>query len=283
MRSFVPDFDLVTATGLQHATSLLNDGWRPIAGGTDLMVLFNAGKLSCRKLVGVRRIAELLDIDIGAEEISIGAAVTYSRIRQHSVLQREFPALCLAASWIGSIANQNRGTLGGNIVNASPAADAAPVLLAYDAEVEVVSARGARRIPYREFHVGYKQMQLRDNELLRAIHLPRANGNWRLYARKVGPRKAQAISKVSFIGLVRMNGDVIDDARIAAGSVAPVPLRCYRTEQSLRGERISPTLIEHAAKTIASEVQPITDIRSTREYRRTVTANLLCDFLQSLR
>jgi CO/xanthine dehydrogenase FAD-binding subunit len=230
----------------------------------------------------VRRLPELSQIIIREDEISIGAGVTYSRIRQHSEVQREFPALCMAASWTGSLANQNRGTLGGNIVNASPAADSAPVLLAYDAELELVSSRGMRRVPYREFHIGYKQMQLSDDELVRAIHLPRSNTAWRWYARKVGPRKAQAISKVSFIGLARMDGDTVADVRIAAGSVAPVPLRCYRTEEALRGQRISPALLEHAATTIASEVQPITDIRSTREYRRTVTANLLRDFLRTL-
>ncbi|HEX4750051.1 MAG TPA: xanthine dehydrogenase family protein subunit M [Bryobacteraceae bacterium] len=283
MRSFVPDFDLVSATALEHATDLLSDGWRPIAGGTDLMVLFNAGKLPYRKLVSLRRIEELLDITVRPDEVSIGAAVTYTRIRQHAVLQREFPALCLAASWTGSIANQNRGTLAGNIVNASPAADSAPVLLAYDAEVELVSARAARRIPYREFHLGYKEMQLRHDELLHSIHLSRANEKWRHYARKVGTRRAQAISKISFIGLVQMSGDTIDNVRLAAGSVAPVPLRCYRTEESLRGERISSTVIHRAAATISSEVQPITDIRSTIEYRRTVMANLLADFLKSLR
>ncbi len=283
MRSFVPDFDLVTATSINDATSRLDEGWRPIAGGTDLMVLFNAGKLPYRKLVSIRRIPELLDISTSGGEISIGAAVPYSRIREHAVLQQEFPALCTAASWTGSIANQNRGTLGGNIVNASPAADSAPALLVYDAELELVSAHGSRRVPYGEFHLGYKQMQIRDDELLRAIHLPRPSRDQRHYCRKVGPRRAQAISKVSFVATAHFSGNAFNDVRIAAGSVAPVPLRCYKTEAVLRGERLSSDLIEHAVHVISSEIQPITDIRSTAAYRRAVTGNLLGEFLESLR
>jgi CO/xanthine dehydrogenase FAD-binding subunit len=283
MRAFVPDYDLVSASTLSDATNRLSEGWRPIAGGTDLMVLFNAGRLPYRRLVGVRRVRELLDIAATETEVSIGAAVTYSQIRQHATLRDEFPLLCSAASWTGSIANQSRGTLGGNIVNASPAADSAPALLVYDAELALVSKRGARRIPYREFHLGYKQMQIADDELVETIHLPRKTRDWRQYSRKVGPRKAQAISKMCFAGAARVSGGIVEDVRIAAGSVAPVPLRCHATEATLRGESISSGLIERAAKVISAEIQPITDIRSTQEYRRIVTANLLIEFLQSLR
>jgi len=282
MRSFVPDYELRTATHLNDALDLLAEGWRPIAGGTDLMVLFNAGKLPYRKLVSIRRLPELTSIDEGDAEVSIGAAVTYTLIRQHPILREEFPLLCSAASWTGSIANQNRGTLGGNIVNASPAADSAPVLLVYDAELELISSYGTRRVSYRDFHLGYKKMQMRDDELLRSIHLPRKTGDWRHYSRKVGPRQAQAISKVCFAGIARLVKNVMEDIRIAAGSVAPVPLRCHTTESLLRGRPLSVRLIARAAKTISDEISPITDIRSTSDYRRTVTANLLADFLQSL-
>jgi len=283
MRAFVPDYDLVSASTLNEALNLLSEGWRPMAGGTDLMVLFNAGKLTYRRLVSVRCVQELLDLTATETEVSIGAAVTYSQIRQHTTLRDEFPLLCSAASWTGSIANQNRGTLGGNIVNASPAADSAPALLVYDAELELVSKRGVRRIPYRDFHLGYKQMQIADDELIETIRLPRKTRDWRQYSRKVGPRKAQAISKVCFAAAARVSGGIMEDVRIAAGSVAPVPLRCHTTEAALRGEFISSGLIDHAAKVISAEIQPITDIRSTQEYRRVVTANLLIEFVQSLR
>jgi CO/xanthine dehydrogenase FAD-binding subunit len=285
MRSFVPDYDLTVARSLDTALDLLaaNESWRPIAGGTDLMVLLNAGKLPYRKLVSVRDIPELREIVVSDSAVSIGAAISYTEIRNHPVLRREFPLLCAAASWTGGIANQNRGTIGGNIINASPAADSCPPLLVYDAELELASKKGTRRVPYSQFHTGYKQMDIRADELLLRIHVPRPNDEWHQYSRKVGPRKAQAISKVCFAAAARVNRNIIEDVRVAAGSVAPVPLRCGRTEATLRGQPISIQVAEVARQTIAEEVQPISDIRSTRDYRRLVTANLLTEFLETLR
>jgi CO/xanthine dehydrogenase FAD-binding subunit len=127
------------------------------------------------------------------EAVTLGSAVTFSAIRRHPVLQREFPLLCRAASWTGGIANQNRGTLGGNIVNASPAADSPPALLAYDAILSLLSMRGERTLPYCAFHIGYKQMRIDPDELLYKIYLPRRFTGWRQYSRKVGARKAQSI------------------------------------------------------------------------------------------
>src|SRR3954447_8342393 len=173
MRAFVPDYDAVCASDVPTALDLLafGEGWRPIAGGTDLMVLFNAGKLPYSRLFSIRAIAALRTIEIVSGEIVLGAAVTYTQIRQDSTLRAEFPLLPAAASWTGGIANQNRGTLGGNIVTASPAADSAPALLAYDADLSLLSLRGERTLPYREFHTGYKQMRLGPDELLYKIHL----------------------------------------------------------------------------------------------------------------
>ncbi|MBV8829304.1 MAG: FAD binding domain-containing protein [Acidobacteriaceae bacterium] len=282
MRSFVPDYDLIRARDVAHATALLKEGFRPIAGGTDLMVLFNAGKLPYRKVVSIRRLPELTGVVVSETSVAIGAAVTYTQIRRHEALNREFPLLCSAASWTGSLANQNRGTLGGNIVNASPAADSAPALLVYDADLEFVSAAGVRRLPYRDFHFAYKRMNMQEDELLHMIHLSRNHALSQQYIRKVGPRKAQAISKVVFAAGSEITGKVISDVRVAVGSVAPVPLRCYRTEQLLNGRRVSAPLIEQAAQTIAAEVQPITDIRSTESYRRMVVVNLLSEFLRTL-
>jgi CO/xanthine dehydrogenase FAD-binding subunit len=187
-----------------------------------------------------------------------------------------------AASWTGSIANQNRGTLGGNIVNASPAADSAPALLVYDAELVLLSRRGERRIPYRDFHTGYKQMQILRDELLYQIRLPRDCARDAQYSRKVGTRRAQAISKVSLAAAARLHYRTIEDIRIAAGSVAPVPLRCHQTENFLVGKAIAPDLIAQAREVIRAEITPMSDIRSTDEYRSAVTANLLAEYLESL-
>ena len=191
--------------------------------------------------------------------------------------------LCQAAKETGGIAIQNRGTLGGNIVNGSPAADSPPALLAYDAEIELVSKAGARRIPYSKFHSGYKQMDIRPDELLSAIHLPRLRGDRIHYYRKVGTRKAQAISKICFAGVAEVKGNAVTRVRIALGSVAPIPIRCERTEAVLVDQSLNAETIERAASTLAAEIAPIDDIRSTRDYRLQVSSNLLRDFLARAR
>lgn len=276
MRSFVPDFALTTATDLAHALHLLSQGALPFAGGTDLMVLFNAGKLTPAPLVSIRRLPELRGISINSDFIEIGAAVTYSEIRQHTEITAEFPLLAQSASWTGSIANQNRGTLGGNIANASPAADSSPVLLVYDAELRLVSESNERWVPYSQFHLGYKSMALQKGELITSIRLPRVQFSSQ-YGRKVGTRKAMAISKVSFAATSKSGV-----FRLAVGSVAPMPIRCPNTENFLASQKITPAAIAEAKAVIAQEISPISDIRSTRDYRLAVTENLLAEFLESL-
>ena len=281
MRSHLPDYDLVIAEDLAHVLRLLasGEGWRPMAGGTDLMVLFNAGRLPYRRLVSIAKLEELTAIGVSPDAVTIGAAVTYSTVQRHPLLQTEFPLLCQAASWTGGIANQNRGTLGGNIANASPAADTPPALLVYDAELELTSEEGSRRIPYSQFHTGYKVMQSRADELLAKIHLPRRHRTLIQYGRKVGARRAQAISKVCFNAVAEVDLSIIQYIRIALGSVAPVPLRCLKVEAALAGQKITGGLIAHARELIAQEIQPIDDIRSTARYRSVVTQNLLSEFL----
>ena len=197
-------------------------------------------------------------------------------------MQSEFPLLCSAARETGSIATQNRGTLGGNIVNASPAADSPPALLVYDADVELVSERGVRWLPYHGFHTGYKQMQIAPDELLRTIRLPRRAQQWKQYYRKVGTRKAQAISKVCFAGTARMENGIVRDIRIALGSIAPIVLRGVKTETVIRENKITPELIAAAMEILVPEIAPIDDIRSTARYRLRVAQNLLDEFLNQL-
>src|ERR1700676_5695200 len=161
MRSNPCDYEMVAPGNLQATVALLASepgAWLPIAGGTDVMVQYCAGNLPARKLVSIWNLPELRRIEVSADEIQIGAGCTYTDLREHEIVNREFSLLSSSASWTGGIANQNRGTLGGNIVNASPAADSLPALLAYEAELIVVSVRGERRVPYLGFHTGYKKM-----------------------------------------------------------------------------------------------------------------------------
>lgn len=279
MRSYVPDYELKTLPDLAGALDLLarEPGvWRPFAGGTDIMVLFEAGKLAHQRYLNIWRLPELRGITVTDTTVTIGALATYTQVRTHPVLQRDFPMLCRAATETGGVAIQNRGTLGGNIVNASPAADSGPVLLAYDAEIELVSVRGTRRIPYSAFHLGYKKMDLLPDELLRAIHLKREKSGWTDFFRKVGTRKAQAISKVCYAQRARIEQGRIADIRIALGSVAPTVIRCLRTEAALTGRAPEDATVRAAGRAaLAAEIAPITDVRSTAAYRLRVAQNLL--------
>jgi CO/xanthine dehydrogenase FAD-binding subunit len=256
--------------------------WQPFAGGTDLMVLLEAGKLPHKNYLNIWNLAELRGIEVSPDHVTLGALTTYTEVQANPILREKFPMLCQAASETGGLAIQNRGTLGGNIANASPAADSPPALLAYDAELELVSVNGARWVKYQGFHTGYKQMIMRADELLARIRLPRATTDLHHYYRKVGTRKAQAISKVCFAATARISEGTIDDVRIVLGSVAPVPLRCINTEDVLRGAKLDRNRIEQAQAAIAGEIVPIDDIRSTRDYRLRVSLNLLEDFLQGL-
>ena len=285
MRAYVPDYELRTPASLDQAVELLAQApgmWRCFAGGTDLMVLLEAGKLPHKNYINIRSLKELRTIEVTDAYVTLGALTTYTDVQSHAILREEFPMLCQAASETGGRAIQNRGTLGGNIVNASPAADSPPALLAYDGEVELISVSGFRWVPYRDFHTGYKQTIMRPEELLSRIRLPRATKGLAHYYRKVGTRKAQAISKVCFAAIAQMNGNQIVDPRIALGSVAPIPLRCAKTEAVLRGNAISDSLVEAACLELAQEIVPIDDIRSTRHYRLQVSLNLLADFLSNL-
>jgi OHCU decarboxylase len=285
MKSNPADYEMVAPGSLQAIVSLLAKepgAWLPIAGGTDVMVQYAAGKLPSRKLVSVWNIPELRRIEVTASEIRIGAGCTYTDLCRHEIVGREFPLLHSAARWTGGVANQNRGTIGGNIVNASPAADSLPALLVYDAELILLSVRGERRLPYASFHTGYKKTLLATDELVQAVCLPRRFEGYFSHARKVGARNAQAIAKVCIAALGRLGDGVVEDVRIALGSVAPVPLRLTEAEHTVRGRAIDSDLLLLTRRAAAAEIRPIDDIRSSARYRAAVAANLVAEFLNGL-
>lgn len=254
----------------------------PIAGGTELMVALGVGRLGARSLLSIQHLRELRFIREDGDALHIGAGTTFTDIRRSGVIAEHFPSLTQSASWTGSVANQNRGTLGGNICNASPAADSPPALLAYDATVTMVSANGMRTMPYEEFHLGYKRTALRPDELLHTITVPRPAADGRHYIRKVGTRNAQSISKIALAAVAWMDGDTIAQLRIGAASLTDRPVRCYAAEAALIGQQVSEKTVRAARAALASEARPIDDIRSTAKYRSAVAANLLEEFLRSL-
>ena len=285
MRSCVPQYRIAAPRNFADALERMarEPGvWKPFAGGTDLMVLLEAGKLPHRQFLSIWKLPELRDIEVAPEFVTLGALTTYSELRRHEMLAREFPLLCRAAAETGSIATQNRGTLGGNIANASPAADSPPALLVYDAELELVSTSGARWTAFHGFWTGYKKLEMRNDELIRRIRLPRSKSGWTHFYRKVGTRRAQAISKVCFAGAALRESGKIADVRIALGSVAPIVLRAAKTEEALRGQKLTAEIVRAAEAALAGEIAPIDDIRSTARYRLRVAQNLLREFCEVL-
>ena len=286
MRGNAEMHDLIAPGSLGAVLELLAaepGKWTPIAGGTELMVAFSAGRLNAPKLVSLWGIPDLRFIEERAENIAIGAATTFLDLRKNAAVAKDLPLLAKAASWIGSIANQSRATLGGNLVNGSPAADSSPALLAYDAEVEMISVRGSRRVAYSEFHTDYKRNVLGADELLFAIHLPRRFVGHKQYLRKVGTRRAMAIAKVALGATALLDASVIREIRLGAASLAPYPVRLTQTEAALLGQSVTRETATAARGALLAEVKPIDDIRSTAAYRRHVAANLLDQFLLELR
>jgi xanthine dehydrogenase small subunit len=249
---------------------------RPIAGGTDVMVAIT-GELGPvpERMLDLSRIDELKGISLGTDGLVIGARTTYTEMRRSALCREHLPALVEAAATIGALQIQNRGTLGGNIANASPAGDTLPILLAADARILVGGTRGEREIPATEFFTGYRETALAPDELILHVRFPLPNGR-HVRFRKVGTRRAQAISKVVLALAWRDLGPPgWSDVRVALGSVAPTPIRARRTEAVLEGTRPTPQVADHAAETLADELSPIDDVRSTAEYRRTVAARVL--------
>jgi len=249
---------------------------RPIAGGTDVMVAIT-GELGPipERMLDLSRLEELRGISLEHEALVLGARTTYTEIRRSTVCREHLPTLVEAAATIGAAQIQNRGTIGGNIANASPAGDTLPVLLATDAGILVGGQRGEREIPVADFFLDYRKTALSPDELILQVRIPLPAGR-SLRFRKVGTRRAQAISKVVMALAWQDIGTAgWKDVRVALGSVAATPTRAPATEAVLEGARPSPEVADRAAETLAAELRPIDDVRSTAEYRRVVSARIL--------
>ncbi|HXS14370.1 MAG TPA: FAD binding domain-containing protein, partial [Acidobacteriaceae bacterium] len=264
MRSDVTGYELSAPLNLQAVlTQIASEPGRHalLAGGTELMVALNTGRLGSRSLISIQHLRELRFIRVTADAVVIGAGTTFTDIRRNETIARELPMLVQAASWTGSIANQNRGTLGGNICNASPAADTPPALLAYNASVTLVSVRGERTVPYSKFHLGYKTTVMEPDEILYSVSVPRAYDGWRQYIRKVGTRNAQAISKTALAGMALIHESQIQEIRIGAASLADRPLRCVGAEESVRGRSLAEGDLDKTVRlgraALAAEAKPI--------------------------
>ncbi len=267
----------VTSAGtLAHAYDLLAGGaWTPLAGGTDLMVRITGeiGEPPAR-LLDVSRLDELRGLEVRGDILAVGALTTYTDLRASSVVAAHLPVLAEAAATIGAVQIQNRGTIGGNVVNASPAGDMLPVLLATDAAVVLGSARGERSVAAVDFWTGYRATARGEDELVLRVEVPLPAGR-RVRFRKVGTRRAQAISKVVMAVAWQPDGDAWRHVRVALGSVAATPVRVPAAEAALEGQRPDAVTADAAQKAVTAAIAPIDDVRSTADYRRMVTGRIL--------
>jgi CO/xanthine dehydrogenase FAD-binding subunit len=261
----------------------LNGRAKLLAGGTDLMVQLHDRIGVAPAYLNIWNLDELRGITEDDKDLRIGALTTYTQIINSSLIKQDCPILIEAAKTVGGVQIQNRGTMGGNIVNASPAGDTLPILAAFDAQLELGSHRGIRVVPFNEFYTGYRQTVLAPDELVVAIKIPKSKPKEKLFFQKVGSRQALVISKVVMAAKAAVDDDQkINSIQIGVGSVAPTVMRLPQTEALLSGQMLTNELIGRARQTAMQEIKPITDVRSTEYYRRKITGNLLMKFLCSL-
>jgi carbon-monoxide dehydrogenase medium subunit len=269
-------FDLLRPRTLVGALEMMAtlEYAQPIAGGTDVVPLFRDVGCKPVHLIDLGLIPELNGIVEENGKVHIGPTTTHAQLLASKVIEEKAPALHDAARWIGSVQIRNRGTVGGNLCNASPAADTAPPLLVHDAEAQVSSLKDARWIPLRELFAGPKTTVLEPDELLTGLRFAPTGHSGSSFQR-IGRRKGFTLSVVNAAVYLERDGDELREVRIALGSVAPTPIRVQRVEDTIRGKKMSESLLEEAASVCMGEAKPIDDVRGTAEYRRDMVGVLV--------
>lgn len=276
--------DYIRPTTLDEALSARAEHaeFTVLCGGTDLLVAGNKQDHPSG-VIDLFGLSPLVGVRLGDDgSVTIGAATTYAEILESDIARRELPVLIAAAREIGALQIQSRGTIGGNIGTSSPVGDSLPTLLALDASIEVASVSGKRVIPYTDFCTGYRTIDLQSDELIVAVHIPPRSPGIRQLWRKVGPRKAQSISKVMVAALIGVDDGVITEARIGLGAVADRPVRGRAAEAAIIGQAPSEATAQAARDALAGEITPIDDIRSTARYRLRVAQNIIARFILDL-
>jgi CO/xanthine dehydrogenase FAD-binding subunit len=263
------EFDFFRPDSLGELVKILDEtGGRVVAGGTDIVPRMRRHLFSTPVLVDASRIVDLGFIEAVDDQIAIGATTTHQEVADSALIQSANPALASAAASVGCSQTRHRGTLGGNIANASPAADTIPPLLAFDAQVRLLRVDGERSMPLHEFLVGPGETKLAPGELIHSVTFSRLSGSWGAAYQKVGKRNGMAISVVGVAAAVVLDSaSVVQDVRVALGSVAPTVVRSPRAERMLIGREASPGAVEDAADAAVADISPISDVRSTAEYR----------------
>jgi CO/xanthine dehydrogenase FAD-binding subunit len=255
--------------------------WLVLAGGTDVMVP-GSGLADPPGVLDLFGVAELHGVGVTGDSIRVGACTTYTEVLASGLLCEELPLLAAAAREVGAEQIRERGTIGGNVVTCSPVGDMLPGLLALDASIVLASVSGTRTVPYEAFVRGYRQVDLAPDELVVALELPRPEAGTVQHWRKVGTRAAQAITKVAIAAVARVEAGRVAHIRLAFGAVADRPVRLHAVEALMEGAVPDAALAEAVRSAVRDAIEPITDARSTADYRRDVAARLAARFVADL-
>ena len=285
MRS-VEDIACLFPASLREALEVLADEkrrGRVLAGGTDLMVQWESGlQPPPERAVGILGVPELRGIREDGDTVVIGAATTHWQLHTSPLVRQCLPALAASAVTVGGVQIQSLGTIAGNVANASPAGDLAPALLVTGGRVVVASLAGEREVPLAGFFLGYRRIDLKPEELIVRFVLPKAPPGHREGFTKLGPRAAQAISKVMGAWRGKSSAGVVESFAVALGSMAPTAIRLTELEAWLPGRKVNKKLLDEVEAKVGSSLKPIDDIRSTAEYRSWVSGRLVRSFLEEL-
>ncbi|MBI3186115.1 MAG: xanthine dehydrogenase family protein subunit M [Myxococcales bacterium] len=273
--------EIELAQSLSHALELLSSGdpeVRPLAGATDLMLRLEAGRLKAHRLVSIADLRELSWVRPEGDAIRFGAGTVVADLMRHPEFAAEYPSAVAAARQFASPQIRNRATVGGNVGNASPAADLVPPLIALGARLKLSSAKGERELPIEEAFLGFGKTTVRPEELITEVALPRRRACFQAFA-KFGSRGANVIAVVNLAMCLEVDGERIASARVAYGSVAPKPLRARAVERFLAGQRLTEELAREVKEAVLSDISPIDDVRGSRRYKQRLAVNATEDAL----
>ena len=277
----LPQFKYYKPQALDEALKLLNelDEAKVIAGGTDLLIDMRIGRYRPKNIIDINDLNELKYIVDDGNWIRIGALTRLQELIDSEIVREKLPILYEAVYHMASWQIRNMATIGGNLCNASPAADTAPPLMVLEAKLRVINIEGERTIDIREFFLGPRKTVLKRNELLKEIIVPVYKDYGYSYM-KLGRRNSFTLSIVSVASLLKVEDNVFSDVRIALNSIAPTPIRAFSVEKYLVGRKVAIDSIKAASKLVAKDISPITDIRATAEYRRDMAIVLTYDALK---
>lgn len=282
----IKEFDFIRPADLGEALGILaegNEAFKPLAGGTDIVPGLQQGSrrfTGIQKLVDIHHLPELNGIRETETGISIGAAVNFSTIQQNSLVRKNYPLLAKAVSTIGSVQIRNRATIAGNFVNNAPCADSVPPLLVYNAEIKIQSAEGKRKLRLEEFLIKPYHTQLHPDELVTEIVLPAPPSGYRGDFYKLGRRRGVAISRITLAVLLKIEQEIIEDIRIAAGAVTPIGKRFRKLEAFARGKSATPDFLKELAQKLGGQVLEATGLRWSTPYKLPVTQQMFYQLLR---